>query len=85
MKKTRNFYGDKTALLTQIELVYQNGTRQVITSNQSWKASTGPILFSDIYDGELYDARLEKENWSVCPSGSSAAGTIMAVSTAGGT
>ncbi len=63
-KKNRNFYGDKTALIAQIEIIYQDGSRQVITSDKSWKASTGPILISDIYDGELYDARLEKENWS---------------------
>jgi alpha-L-rhamnosidase len=63
-KKTRNFYGEKTALLVQIEVVYQDGSRDVITSDKSFKASTGAILISDIYDGELYDARLEKNNWS---------------------
>jgi alpha-L-rhamnosidase len=63
-KESRNFYGEKLALLAQIEVLYQDGSRQIITSNKSWKASTGPILVSDIYDGELYDARLEKENWS---------------------
>jgi len=63
-KKSRNFYGKKVALLTQIEVVYQNGSREVITSDRSWKASSGPILFSDIYDGELYDARLKKGAWS---------------------
>jgi len=63
-RKSRNFYSQKLALLAQIEVVYQDGSREIIASDQSWKASTGPILFSDIYDGELYDARLEKDNWS---------------------
>jgi alpha-L-rhamnosidase len=63
-KESRNFYGEKLALLAQIEVLYQDGSREIITSNKSWKASTGPILVSDIYDGELYDARLEKENWA---------------------
>ena len=60
----RNLYGEKVALLAQIEVEYQNGRRQVIATDGTWKASTGPILKSDIYDGELYDARLEKDGWS---------------------
>ena len=61
--KSRNFYGEKLGLLAQIEVVYQDD-REIITTDQSWKSSTGPILLSDIYDGELYDARMEKDNWS---------------------
>ena len=63
-KDRRNLYGDKLALLARIEVVYRDGTRELITTDETWKASTGPILMSDIYDGELYDARLEKDNWS---------------------
>jgi alpha-L-rhamnosidase len=60
----RNLYGQKVALLAQIEVEYQNGQRDIISTDRTWKASTGPILKSDIYDGELYDARLEKDGWS---------------------
>jgi alpha-L-rhamnosidase len=60
----RNLYGSKAGLLAQIEVEYQNGQRQTISTDGTWKASTGPILKSDIYDGELYDARLEKDGWS---------------------
>src|SRR3989339_617653 len=63
-KDSRNFDGEKVGLLAQLEIFYEDGTTDIIASDQSWKASTGPILFSDIYDGELYDARLEKLNWS---------------------
>jgi alpha-L-rhamnosidase len=42
---------------------YQNGRREIISTDRTWKALTGPILKSDIYDGELYDARLEKNDW----------------------
>ena len=35
-----------------------------IVSDDSWKASTGAILYSEIYDGELCDARKEKPGWS---------------------
>jgi alpha-L-rhamnosidase len=63
-EKSNNFYGDTLALLAQIECTYDDGTTSLITTDQTWKTSTGPILKSDIYHGEVYDARLEKKGWS---------------------
>ncbi|MDX1638367.1 MAG: glycoside hydrolase family 78 protein, partial [Balneolaceae bacterium] len=60
----RNFYGTRLALLVQIEVTYADGTTELITSDGSWKASTGPIRMSDIYDGEVYDATMEKKGWT---------------------
>ncbi|MEI6139607.1 MAG: family 78 glycoside hydrolase catalytic domain [Mariniphaga sp.] len=47
----------------QIYLTYSDGTEQVITSDQSWKASKSAILMDLVYDGEHYDARQEQQNW----------------------
>jgi alpha-L-rhamnosidase len=60
----RNLYGSKLALLSQLLVRYTDGTEELIASDETWKSSTGPILLSDIYDGEVYDARLEKKGWS---------------------
>jgi alpha-L-rhamnosidase len=62
----RNIYGDRLALLAQLEITYADGAvERVITDDaQAWRASTGPILATDIYDGETYDARLERSGWS---------------------
>ncbi|WP_257669328.1 glycoside hydrolase family 78 protein [Parapedobacter tibetensis] len=60
----QNFYGDTRALLMQLEVEYTDGTRESIDTDESWKTSYGPILASDIYDGEIYDARKEKAGWS---------------------
>jgi len=60
----KNFYGDKLALLLQVEITYENGLRQTVGSDETWKCSNGPILASDIYHGEIYDARLVKKGWS---------------------
>ena len=60
----RNNYGTRLGLLLQLEVRYQDGRTQVVGTDAGWKASTGPILKSDIYDGETYDARLEKPGWS---------------------
>ncbi|HEY0778569.1 MAG TPA: family 78 glycoside hydrolase catalytic domain, partial [Gemmatirosa sp.] len=62
--KQRNTYGTRLALLAQIVVRYADGREQVIATGPGWKASTGPIRFSDIYDGERYDARLEQTGWS---------------------
>ena len=60
----RNYYGEKLALLLQIQVNYQDGTSEIIKTDSTWKAKTGPILESDIYNGEIYDARLEMNGWS---------------------
>ncbi|MGY4384801.1 alpha-L-rhamnosidase [Pedobacter sp. UYP24] len=59
-----NFYGDSRALLLQLEVEYTDGTKETVNSDDSWKTSDGPILASDIYDGETYDARMEKLGWT---------------------
>jgi alpha-L-rhamnosidase len=60
----RNIYGDRSALLAQIEVTYKDGRRETIGSDSGWRTSAGPILMSEIYDGETYDARLEKSGWA---------------------
>ncbi len=58
---TRNNYGGRTALLCQIEITYEDGRRQTIYTDESWQGSSLPVLFSEIYDGEIYDARPQPE------------------------
>jgi alpha-L-rhamnosidase len=60
----RNIYGDRLALLAQLEISYADGTTERIVTDEQWRATTGPILASDLYDGETYDARLERRGWS---------------------
>ncbi|HHV97962.1 MAG TPA: family 78 glycoside hydrolase catalytic domain [Clostridiaceae bacterium] len=59
----RNLYGDRNALLLQMLIRYKDGREQLILSDESWKAIEGPILYSEIYHGEIYDARLEQNGW----------------------
>lgn len=60
----KTLYGSQIALLAQLELTYADGTREVVRTDENWKAAPGPILASDIYQGERYDARLERAGWS---------------------
>jgi len=60
----RNIYGNKLALLAQLEVEYQDGSTEIISTNDQWKAQKSPILASEIYNGETYDARLELPAWA---------------------
>jgi len=59
-----NVYGRELALLLQLRVVYASGREQWITSDPEWRCSTGPWLSSDLYFGEVYDARCEQPGWS---------------------
>ncbi|MBT8308392.1 MAG: family 78 glycoside hydrolase catalytic domain, partial [Maribacter sp.] len=58
------FYGKQLGLLVQLLVNYTDGTSDTIVTNGDWKASYGPILESDMYNGEKYDARMEMEGWA---------------------
>lgn len=60
----RNLYGDQLGVLAQLEVVYKNGSKALIVTDKTWKFSKSPILMSEIYHGEKYDARLEIQGWS---------------------
>lgn len=53
-----HLYGDKVALLSQLELTYYDGTTERIDTDQSWFSTNhGPVVRSGLYSGEIYDAR----------------------------
>lgn len=56
-------YGNPIVLL-QLEITYRNGTKQIIGTDESWQWMPGPILSSNIYAGETYDANKEIPDWS---------------------
>ena len=60
----RNLYGKHLGLLLQLQVRYADGSEQLIVSDDEWKATTGPILKSDLQAGEIYDARLEMPGWN---------------------
>lgn len=60
----RNYYGEQTAFIGQLVVRYRDGREVVIATDGRWQASDAPIVFSELYDGEIYDARLEQVGWS---------------------
>ena len=49
--------------ICQLQLEYADGTTQIVGTDKSWRTHAGPIIFSNIYGGEDYDARLDPSGW----------------------
>lgn len=61
----RNLYGKKLGLLAFLHIVFTDGTTADIGTDERWKGfDKGPIRFAGIYDGEVYDAGMEMNNWN---------------------
>lgn len=61
----RNLYGTTPAVAARISIQETDGSARILETGPDWRMSTGPLLLSDIYDGETYDARREKAGWSL--------------------
>lgn len=59
-----DYYGSQLALLFQLEIEYEDGSKDLIVSDKNWHSSNGPIIKSDIYNGEIYDASKEMKGWA---------------------
>lgn len=57
----KDTYGNKNALILQMNIDYEDGSNEVICTDESWKEEKCNIIMSDIYNGEIYDARENKE------------------------
>ena len=47
----------------ELHIRYDDGTTDLIVSDQNWKTSLSPVIFNSIYTAEHYDARLEQPGW----------------------
>lgn len=63
---TREHYGDTVGTVAVLKVRLEDGTTAEIPTDTSWAASTGPVVYSQVYDGEIYDSRIEADidGWS---------------------
>ncbi|KAJ5887274.1 hypothetical protein N7504_011321 [Penicillium tannophilum] len=59
----RFIYGDEMALIAQLEIKSVQD-RVSVVSDASWKCHASALITSEIYDGEVYDAREEQKGWN---------------------
>ncbi len=57
-----NYFGDRSSLLLKLVLEFEDGTKEVLVSNDSdwYLCEDGPIRYASIFQGEIRDMRLEK-------------------------
>ncbi|KAJ8110241.1 hypothetical protein OPT61_g6864 [Boeremia exigua] len=60
----RNIWGPHPSLMAQLEITYDDGSKDYVVSGPDWTATRGPIRLAELYDGEKYDATLEVPDWS---------------------
>jgi len=60
----KNNFGYKVAFLGQLVLNYDDGSREIVGSDESFRTSHGPLLKSDMKAGDLYDARINIDGWN---------------------
>jgi len=58
-----HFFPPPDRFVAQLELDYTDGSHDTVFTDESWKAAASPIVRSDIYGGEVYDARQEQAGW----------------------
>ena len=61
---SRQPFADDPIVRLQLNVTFTDGTSVSIVSDDSWKASGGPITSNEICRGESHDARLEKTGWT---------------------
>ncbi len=64
LTKARNNYGDRTGFAMQLLLRYEDGSEEWALTGEDWLGADSPVIFSEIYDGETYDASLELPGWA---------------------
>ncbi len=58
-------YGNDLALIAQLEVQSAMGSNLMLSTDSSWTTRPSAIVGSELYDGELYDAREDYLNWTV--------------------
>ena len=54
------FYGNDYKLIAELRIKYENGSEDLIVTDESWEVSRSNITFTSIYDGEHVDETLKK-------------------------
>jgi alpha-L-rhamnosidase len=57
----RALYGDRLALLAQLEVTTEDGTVHRLVTDESWTARESQIVADDLYDGQTTDLRRNKD------------------------
>lgn len=54
-----NCYGNRTYAIAELYAGDEKNSSLILKTDEEWSCKPSPVIFSNIYDGEIYDARLE--------------------------
>lgn len=63
-KEARERRQQPCGLIAELYITYKDGSKMHIISDESWEYSESPIRFSEIYDGEIFDAGYTPTAWN---------------------
>lgn len=58
-ERGRNYYGKFPAVKLQLIISYNDGTKEIISTDKTWLSAEGPIREADILMGEFFDSNYE--------------------------
>ena len=50
--------------MVRMVIRYEDGTEETVVTDESWNGADAPVVFAEIYDGEIYDAAKEIKDWA---------------------
>ena len=56
-------YGRRRLFRARLEIEHVDGSRTLVTTDDSWRAGEGATRYADLQNGEVVDARLEPTGW----------------------
>lgn len=63
-----------------LRLEYADGSVETVGSDSQWHVTTGPTIFSNVFGGEDYDARLKPTDWQPAPETTGPGGELRGAS-----
>jgi len=51
-------------LIAQLEITHEDGSVEIISTDTTWNCKASPVVESNVYAGETYDARLADPDWA---------------------
>ena len=58
-----NNFGYTLAVWGELRLLYDDGSEETLSTDESWEVGLGPVLRTDLQKGEVYDARVKPHGW----------------------
>ncbi len=63
--RAKGTWGEELSLCAQLVVYYEDGSREVVGTDESWQTwDNGPVRSNDLYSGEYYNANYEVTDWS---------------------